>query len=46
MAMAKDGEIPSFFAFVHPKFHTPWESLSDGSFWGFYIILLSKKENK
>ena len=27
MAMAKDGEIPSFFAFVHPKFHTPWVAI-------------------
>jgi amino acid transporter len=23
MAMAKDGEIPSAFAYVHPRFHTP-----------------------
>lgn len=27
MAMAKDGEIPAAFAYVHPKFHTPTVAL-------------------
>ncbi len=27
MAMAKDREIPGIFAWVHPRFHTPWPAL-------------------